>query len=402
MAFKKFAHSGIIFLLTVISASRSESSVLSSAGIGIPCGEPGARFMGMGGVSVALADGQTVSSINPASLHRIRLTQLAVQFVSDQVRFRDASGPTESTYVNFNGFSFAVPMGRGLFLGMGLVPRTRMDYWVSFPGTKDGESFFKSDRGTGGLNSAELTLACDIRSVVGIGLTGQYFFGKITETWRLVFNGDHFTGTNNQINSRGSGFGVTGGIIAHVSRSLSVGGVFRPSVRVNTSTEIYGSPVIAAPITGSGSLDMPAFWSAGVRYETPKGLSVGTEYSEEAWNHFTVNRLPIERLRKRSRFSIGAELMRGQLPTDGYFKRTAFRLGFYTERFFLSDSRGGSVREIMGTLGFGFPLVTSASRVDIALGYGKRGSLSENAFTENCFRVNVSATIGEKWFERKF
>ena len=402
MAYQKYARLGIVILLTAVFPPRSHSSVLSSAGLGLPAGDPGARFMGMGGMSVAMADGQTVSSLNPASLHRIRLTQLAVQVVSDQVRFRDESGSSTTTYMNFNGFSFAVPLGRGLSLGMGLVPRTRMDYWVSFSDSLDGESYFKTVQGSGGLNSAELTLACDIRSVVGFGLTGQYFFGKITETWRLLFNGAQFTGTNNQINTRGDGFGVTGGIIVHPSRALSIGGVFRPSLRISTSTEIFGSPLIATPATRSGNMNLPSFWSAGVRYETPKGFSAGTEYFEEAWNDLSVNGRAVVRLQKRSRLAVGAELMRGQLPTDGYFKRTAFRLGFYTERFFLADTRGGSIREIMGTVGFGFPLVTSASHLDIALGFGRRGSIADNGLSENCFRVNLSATIGEKWFERKF
>jgi hypothetical protein len=402
MASSKHAWLKIVVLLAAVLPPRSDASVLSSAGLGLPAAGPGARFMGMGGVSVALADGQSVSSINPASLHRIRLTQLAVQVVSDQIHFRDESGTSTSTYMNFNGFSFAVPLGRGLDLGLGLVPRTRMDYWVSFPDALDGESFFKTVQGMGGLNSAELTLACDIRSVVGIGLTGQYFFGKITETWRVLFDDAQFTGTNNQINTRSDGFGVTGGIIVHPSRALSLGGVFRPSARIGTSTEIFGSPLIAAPATRTGSLRLPAFWSAGVRYETPKGLSLGTEYSEEAWNDLTINGGAVARLQKRSRISAGAELMRGQLPTDGYFKRTAFRLGFYSERFYIEDSRGHSIREVMATLGFGFPLVTSASRVDVALGIGRRGSIKDNGLSESCIRVNISATIGEKWFERKY
>jgi hypothetical protein len=68
----------------------------------------------------------------------------------------------------------------------------------------------------------------------------------------------------------------------------------------------------------------------------------------------------------------------------------------------MADPSGGSIREIMGTVGFGFPLLSPASRVDVAFGYGRRGSLSSNGFEENCFRINVSASVGEKWFVRRY
>jgi len=402
MTMTKAKFIGACLLLLPAFGPVARASVLSSAGVGLPAREPGARFMGMGGISVAMADAQTGSTLNPASMHNIRMTQLTVHFLSDQGRFRDASGSASSTYMNFNGFSFAVPLGRGFGFGLALVPRTRMDYWSAFPGAIGTESFEKTVHGTGGLNTAELSLACGIRSVVGLGLTAQYFFGKISESWRILFNGSQFTNTVNLLNTRSHGMGITGGIIVHPTRALSAGFVYRPSVRVETATEIYGSPVIATAVTRDGNLDFPVFMAAGVQGTLMKGFSAGAEYSEEAWNRLKINGLTVPNLRKRARFSGGFEWMRGQLPADGYFKRMAFRLGFYSERFYLSDLSGGSVREVMGTFGIGFPLVTSASKVDVALGFGKRGNLGTNGFSENCFRVSVSATIGEKWFERKY
>jgi hypothetical protein len=393
---------GAFLLIMAAFGPAARASVLSSAGIGLPAGDPGARFMGMGGLSIALADGQTCMTLNPASLHRIRLTQLSIQFISDQERFSDASGSVKSSYVNFNGFSFAVPLGGGLGMGIGLVPKTRMSFWNSFSGAVASEPFDKTVQGTGGLNSAEWTLACDIRSVVGLGLTAHYFFGKISESWRVLFSGSQFTNTVNLINTRNSGFGITGGVILRPIAGLSVGCAYRPSVRMRTETEIFGSPVIASAATREGTLDFPAFLGAGLNVDCGRGLSAGTEYSEEAWNRLKVNGNTVPNLGKRARFSAGAEWMRGRLPTDGYFKRMSFRLGLSSERFFLADPSGGSIREVMATCGIGFPLVTSASRVDVALGFGRRGSIAANGISENVLRIAVSATIGEKWFERKY
>jgi hypothetical protein len=76
-------------------------------------------------------------------------------------------------------------------------------------------------------------------------------------------------------------------------------------------------------------------------------------------------------------------------------------LGGSIRQFYMSDADGDPVLEMMGTVGLGFPMIYPASRVDIAFGFGRRGSLSANGFQENCFRINVSATIAEKWFTRK-
>ena len=39
-------------------------------------------------------------------------------------------------------------------------------------------------------------------------------------------------------------------------------------------------------------------------------------------------------------------------------------------------------------------------RIDVGLGFGKRGSLDKNPVEESFFRLMISVTGGEKWFTR--
>lgn len=377
------------------------ASVLSSGGVGYPAGLAGARYAGMGGVSISLADPSSAGSRNPAALAEIRLTRLDIEYVSDNNTFRDASGSSRSPYSNFNGFTLALPFGRGLSAAFGLSPCTRADYRLSYPDSLAGETFHKSVEASGGLNSADAAFAFRIRHWADFGLKAHYFFGKLDETWRVVFNGAGFTGTTNLLSSRMRGFGLTAGCVVHPLPVLSVGAAVRPGFDVDTEMERYADPLSGTPVLHTGKIRMPAAWGVGLHGVLPKGFLAAAEYSTEEWSRMTVNGRSAPLLADAERLAFGLEWLPGLLPTDGFLKRTAYRAGFSIGRFYMTDSRDGSVREIAGTLGAGLPLGNAASRMDAAVAFGRRGSLSDNGFEENFIRVSVSASLAEKWFTRK-
>jgi hypothetical protein len=393
--------SALLLFTTGPSVEACRASVLSSGGIGYPAGLPGARYAGMGGVSLSLADPASTGSLNPASLGEIRLTRLDIEFISENNRFKDAAGSSRSPYSNFNGFTFAIPLGRGIATAFGLSPCTRADYRLSYPDSLAGETFNKTVEASGGLNSADASFAFRVGRWADFGLTAHYFFGKLDETWRVLFNGTGFTGTTDLLSSRMNGFSVTGGCILHPFRVLSVGATFRPGFGVDTEVERYADPLSGLPVLQTGKISMPAVWGVGLHGILPKGFLAAADFSMEEWSRLTVNGKSASHLADAGRLALGVEWLPGLLPTDGYFRRTAYRAGFSIGRFYLSDAAGGSVREIMGTLGIGLPLGTAASRMDAAVGIGKRGGLSSNGFEETVFRVSVSASLAEKWFSRK-
>jgi hypothetical protein len=401
MNLKKYKFCGsLVCLLLTFFYGRGPASVLTSGGIGVPVWNAGARFMGMGGVSIPQADPYTLSAINPASRHLIRLTRLSLEYAADVNRYRDDSGSSESPYSNFNGFTFAIPAGRGFGLAFGMAPYTRTDFRFSFYGALDGETYYKTVTSDGGLNKTDFSLVYDYKSKVGIGLAANYFFGKITETWKVIYNGANFTQTKEQMTTKSWGYGLTAGFVVHPSGTLSIGGVYRPAFRIDTNTERYDTPLSETLTENPGNFKLPAFWGMGVQYRHPKGVVIGSEYSEEAWNKLSVNGRSVSSLRKNVRLSFGAEMLLGELPTDSFFKRMAYRIGGSLRRFYMSDANGDAVREITGTVGFGFPLISPASRVDVAFGFGRRGSLSANGFTENFYTIGVSAALAEKWFSK--
>ena len=390
---------GILFIFLI--STHVPASILSSGGIGIPVWSPGARFMGMGFISIAQADPYTVSGINPASLHQIRWTQLSLDYLSENSRVKDQTRSADNTFSNFNGFSFAMPLGKGLGFALGMTPLTRLDYYIDYKHGLEGEFYQKTVKARGGLNLVSLSAFCNIKSIVGIGISGQYVLGRFDETWRIIYDGIGFTQTYNVFTTKNEGRGLTGGVIVHPNRSISVGGMLRPRIRLHTRNEVVYNSLSKVSDGPEGSADLPSFWGVGFEYQYRKTVLLGTEYSEEAWDRLKINGRTPANLEKSIRFAVGAEIRLADNPVDSYIRRMSYRLGFSLGQFYMKDAGGSAVREWTGTFGIGFPLMSPASRVDVGFGYGMRGSLQSNGIYENVFRINVSASLGEKWFVRR-
>jgi hypothetical protein len=390
---------GRIFLpaAALWASTMVQATVLSSGGIGIPVEPPGARSLGTGGLSVATADAFSTDSPNPASLFMIRTTRLAVHFLSERQNLTDAEGSTQAAFANFNGFRFILPMGRGFGASAGLEPWTRVDYRLSFNGTLDGEPYSKAVSASGGLNAATSSIWWSFRNVLAAGLSGHYLFGRLDEVWKIRYTGAGFTAVEHSLSTRLHGIGLTAGLAARPVPKLTLGAIFRPGARLTAKNDSQSnSRTVGAESTGR--IDLPSAWAVGASTIVTGRLSLGAEYGGECWTRLRVNGNHPSAMNDAYHFSMGAELLSSALPADPFWSRMAVRAGARFERFYLRDPDGGAVAEIMGTFGFGIPLASSGSFIDVACGIGRRGSLSGNGFRENVFRIAASATLAERWF----
>jgi hypothetical protein len=355
----------------------------------------------MGGLSIAVADDRFVETLNPAALHRIHLTHLSIQYVSDQSRYGDASGSAFSAYSNFNGFTFAMPLGRGAGVSAGLAPWTRMDFRLVFDHTLDGESYSKTLRAKGGLNAGTMSLWWGFRSLFAVGVSGHFVFGRMNESWRIRYNGADFTQTDNYLTTRGSGLSATAGVLLRPIPSVSLGAVVRPDLHIETRTESVYNLASGTSAERDGRIDLPGVLAMGAGWQVANRLFLGVEWLRQQWDAFRINGMAAPSINGVWRAAVGTEWQPVDAPAEPYLNRLAFRLGFSAGRMYVVDSRGGDVLEWMATVGIGFPMAYSASRLDVALGFGRRGNRADNGFDENVFRLTVSASVAEKWFQRR-
>ena len=390
----------LIVALSIIQSTQAQT-ILSSKGVGTPFFFPNSRSFGLGGISIAVTDPLAVSRINPATLYHINSTRLSIQYFYENNKYTDGQESASSEYSNFDGFSFAIPLGSGIGISAGLAPLTRMDFAFDFQETLSGESYTKSVEGKGGLNVFTLSVYSTLRSNLAIGLSGHYIFGMLKEEWTIDYNKMGFIQSDDLFSTENRGFGFTAGLFYRPFRPLSVGAVFSPNVRLNSQTEIYHI-YDSAGESHEGSISFPASWGFGTTIHIGEVGLIGGEFFQRNWTELTINDKKVQGIRNTQRLSVGCEIQPSKDFSAFFLKRWTYRLGFSYQPYFSRDPDGNDITEYWITMGLRLPFSMNIALIDVAVGFGKRGSIETNKLSEDLFRISVSLTGGEKWFIRQY
>ncbi|MBN2029748.1 hypothetical protein JW824_05830 [bacterium] len=374
-------------------------TILSSMGVGYPYSFPHTRSLGMGGVSIAVQDDRSISRINPANMSGISSTSLSIQYFYELNNYKDHHDAAISEYGNFDGFVFILPFGSGLSISGGLLPLTRIDYHLSFDNSLNDEPYIKSIQGEGGLNSFLLSIIWRLHSHLSFGCSAKYLFGKIEEDWQIEYIGSGFNSSHDILSTKNWGYGITMGINYAPFPALKLGAIFSPSTELNNRTEV-SHYLRTRYETIEGSIHYPQSWGMGGILRIWKNSMLGVDYERWNWSQFSIDKQEIENLRDTFRLALGFEFPSNTDPLSSYWSRIVFRLGISYQPYFVLDTEGHSISERVITVGFGLPFIMNNSQMDIALGYGRRGSLSINGLQENLFRLSISVSGGEKWFSQ--
>ena len=378
-------------------------TILSSNGVGTPFYFPNTRSMGMGNLSIAQCDSFTIARINPAGLYTIKTTRISLQYFYEHNRYKDnINGSATSNYSNFYGFTFVLPLGSGTGLAVGLAPVTRMDYNLTFSDTLMGEPYTKSIEGQGGLNTFNFSFYWAIRHNFALGLSGNYLFGKLKEEWKVIYEGKDFRSSDDIFSTKNWGYRYTAGMVYRPFKFLLLGAVFSPKTNLNNRTDIHYAFFKDSSKTHTGSFLFPGYWGIGTFSYIKKVGHIGIEFSQQDWTTLQINNKRVKRTGKTQRISIGYESFPSRDYSVAYTKRMTYRLGFYYQPYFLLDPGKKTIAEKWITIGIGFPISKTGSQINVALGFGKRGSVKTNGLSENLLRLSLSITGGEKWFVRHY
>jgi len=139
---------------------------------------------------------------------------------------------------------------------------------------------------------------------------------------------------------------------------------------------------------------LPLRVMVGARLDLPGRWSMGTDYWFEQWSKYE-GRVSYEG-KLDDEWSIHAGL---ELEEEGYGRRhkKPLRLGGWYRTWNYS-LLGEPITEWGVSAGTSITLTGPFSRADIALQFGKVGSLGTNGAEEGFFRVVFSITGGEKWY----
>lgn len=372
----------------------------------------------MGGVGYAMSSGRQINAMNPASYAAIDtltfLFDMGIDLTSLHQSEMQASGRVTDNkfgggldYVNMQ-----FPLGRYMGASIGLLPFSSVGY--SFGSEID--NGIDSRQGSGSLNEFYVGIAGRPFKGFTVGANISYLFGTILNDTYGILSSTENSLFQNQMSVRDYhlNFGIQYGVTVNRHDRLTLGLVYSPAktllgtaqtvVVVNDGTTQNSSVEDHHSLRGNYSL--PETWGAGISYNFNRRVTVEFDYTYQPWSkakYRGYESTPTTfSFADRSKYALGIEYMpdwRG-----GYFKRIRYRLGGYYNNDYLQilsrDGDPNRLREYAVTAGFGFPVPTLKTIVNLGFEYKRRQANPNPLIKESYFNITIGVNFNEMWFRQ--
>lgn len=419
--------------------STGNGSIYSRFGVGMlnPYGSSRGQAMGGGGYAMRSLNYTPVD--NPALWSDQVFTRFNAGLNLQTIAATDGSANSNLVGGTLQALQFSFPLyQRKLGASIAFQPYSLSNYQteqigqvVSGATRRDTLGYRTQFEGIGGLQLLRGGLGGRINDALRVGASLDVIFGIIesqrTTALRIPGTTGSIPGTRDAVVTDGTRLaGVTGTLGAHLSLAdvlssddaLSVGVSFTfPTVlsgeRIRTLDESLSRDTLDTAV--DGDLRIPWEVRAGLAYQPDERWTVVADGSFAPWStarsDFDVpDRAPspfpvggINTMTDRWRMSVGAEVVpAGNDPLAGFFARTGYRVGTYTERLYVRPDGSSNVNVFAGTAGLSFPTSLSGTRIDLNLSVGSRGTTDADLVRDTFYELSLHVNIGERWFlERK-
>lgn len=425
-----------VLLLTLlgsgINAQTNSVSPYSRYGFGDLYHGLNARYMGMGGASLATPDGLNLNFGSPASYTNLSLTTFNVGFEGSIIQQQQdmPAVDLQNSRSGMRNLSFGVPVQTWWGSAIAIQPYSFKGYQIRSSRTLASDStvaITDEFNGEGGLNSVIWGNSFEVANGLSLGVNMHYIFGSLRENNVVNFDDFRFLDTRSDRESQISNFYLSYGMQYRYDlpkdRFLAVAARFQNSSNltsedINFDYTIDGNLAVDTLVGGSsseGNYTMPsefgfgfsygkmlenanqASWGINADYETYSGSefrsSIGGSplvdgYKMELGGFFTP------------RYTFKS-LERG----SGFFNNTEYRFGAFYEKTPLNLSEQDLYNYGI-TFGLGLPIRQrnlapgeyKVSTVNIGIVAGQRGTLANNLIREQYISFYLSVTFNDKWF----
>ena len=426
-----------LFFSFIFSVSQAQdNSPFSRYGLGDRAPQENIVSRGMGGISAAYYDYQSINFINPASLGNLSSTIFDIGGEIGLRILKSNNSPQKFTSTNTNisymqvGFNLGskkmAAKRMGLGLAFGLRPLTNVAYKISENKRLSGiDSVNTLYEGSGGMNLASLSAGFRVKNF-SIGLTGGYAFGNKNTSTQLSFINDTVAYFRSNAVSQMDFGGVYFAAGMQYEVNLSSGklklGVYGSlpqsiSAKRNTLDETFFNSVTGGTVnidsvdfkTGEkGKIRYPSTVGAGFTYTDSSGhWTFGADLETTNWAEYRAFEEK-DQLQNSYRVKVGAQYYpaKASTPASKYFSFVKYRAGafFGPDPIKLTESR----TEYGLSLGAGFPL-TSFNRIrygeysflNTAIEIGSRGNKSSGSIREGLFRFSIGISMNARWFQKR-
>ena len=399
----KFITFLVLTILLIAGSQAMAGSYFSSRGnnsVGLKQYSPSVRGLGLGGTGLASLDSLGLNNYVFAQWRHVKNTRASFALFYDYIDTEVGANRFATSTANFGGLSFAIPMqSSGWTFGVSLQPYTNMQFQAVETSTlDDGESFEQATLRDGNVSRAVAVLGWSPREEFGVAAHLNYYFGTIEDQYRFQFDGNSdYTSYTHEVQyqvSSGPGFGLS--FDARPLKQFGIAGFmeFKPNLTIKRE---YNSP--NSNIEGEkGVFDsFPLYYGLGTNYALSTRWNFSLDYAFQQWSDALSTNDP--NFEDWYQIAFGAERSGNRRRSGSFLSRLDYRVGASSRQIGYRFN-AASVKENSLHLGLGIPFSRNNYRLDAAFVGGQRGNLSENGASETFFRFEVSATLGELWFQK--
>lgn len=395
-------------------AQNGTSSPYSQFGYGILGDNAIGAQRAMGGVGYALHNNRQINVMNPASYTSMDsltfLFDIGLTYQNTITREGDLRESRQSGSIDYIVMQF--PLGRYMAGSVGLLPFTNVGY--SFASSIDNGT--DSREGDGNISQAYVGVSGEPFKGFSIGANVSYLFGNLTNSSSVIpENGSSgIFQTNMRVQDFHLLFGAQYAIEWGKKHILTLGAVYSPGKDVlgraySSTYDVSSSTTIEADtLNMKNNYSLASTYGGGISYNYDKRLTIAADVTYQNWADAKFTNLNIGQTQpstgvfnNRLKVALGAEF-RPKTIGSNYFEHISYRAGLFYNRSYLKVN-GNDMNEIGASCGFGFPLATNKSVVNVSFEYINRQCSPVKLITEDHFRISVSLTFNEMWFwQRRF
>ena len=357
----------------------------------------------MGSTGIGVRNNTQINMMNPASYTSCDSLTFMFDFSVDYKGswYNEGSAHAESQGGGLNYVAMQFLLGKNVGASIGLTPISHVQY--TYGNTIPNGSYTRI--GEGGLSQLYAGVAYQPFKWVSLGVNVGYMFGRVQNYVQVstapAMGVYYKTLSVSDVRLQA---GIQFPIDFDNKNNITAG--FTYTLGKPTEGEALAYDTFNDTITFNmrDYYSMPHCFGAGLSYNYDKRLTVAVDGRYDMWKDakfYNPNTLSYEKMNNRMRLSAGVEY-RPKLVSSSYFDYVRYRLGGYFEESYIKVGNN-SVREFGVSCGFGLPLRSEKSLLNISFEYSHRYGHPNPLLTEDHLAVVVSMTFNEMWFwQRKF
>ncbi len=422
----------VIILLALLAAMRVDcfaqnqiSSPYSRYGIGLVNNTTNSILTAMGGVSYAMQSSEYINFRNPASYVAFD----SLSFVGDlgfnitSMYLKTKSLTQRGTIGRLSYIAIGLPVTRHWRTSVGFIPFSERGYnIIDSHDIEDIGTVNYNYTGDGGLMQLYWGNAFKLCKGLSLGLNVSYLFGTLTSVRYEEFKGDYYYNYRIAQNDYADGIYLQAGLQYNVNigekHKLGIGVVYENSayvwmkrnLLVNRYTGEYSSvqtyDTSYAILNQKGNMRIPQSVGGGLSYTYKDKLTVGVDVAWQNWQKYAVRLKDqatvssVDSLRNAFIVNVGMQFIPD--PTSGKFgKNIAFRLGTsYSTGYIMVGNTPIAEYYVSAGIGMPFRTFTSKCSINIMFGYGRMGSLKNDLFRQDFFKLELNLILVERWYQR--